>query len=940
MDEGADLGGRTISHYRVLERIGGGSMGVVYKAEDLRLGRRVALKFLSASITAYGSGGSPSPSTLSRTEALDRFEREAKAASALNHPGICTIYGIDQFEGQPFIAMELLEGRTLREMIAGAAPAPLPFQQVLNVGIQIADALDAAHHQGVIHRDIKPANLFVTDRGQAKLLDFGLAKRTSHPARVKAYPAGDAGLDDSPAFENSPTVMLEDPELTNPGAALGTIAYMSPEQAMAESLDGRTDIFSFGAVLYEMATGCRAFPGATMPAVASAILNRDPEPVISANPALPPGLGEIIQKALAKKKAERYQSAAELRDDLMELRERSSFRLPRSVAAGSFPSSEFASSPAPAPGVVAGRTLSSGARARTLKSKLWAAAGISMAAVILVALAVPALRQRLLGIIGGVTGGPGQLPLPSQVSLAVLPVTAEGGDPRLTAFGNGLLATVTARLMQLSVNRPFQVIPASQIQAKKVTSLEGARQEFGVNLGLEFDLQRSGDLLRVSYTLIDSNSGRALRADSLTVPQSDLLALEDRVVESAARSLGIAIQPEEQRLLGVRGTREASAYDYYLQGLGYLQEAIKPENVESAQTVLNQALKLDPRFGLAEAALGEVYWQKYDLTRDRKWVETARTACERALQMGNAGGEGHECLGVLANGTGAYSQAAEQFGLAVQLNPTDDRAVTGLAQAYQDLNQPLMAEQTYKRAIALRAHYWGGYNALGIFYVNDQEYEKAAQMFQQAVALAPDSYRAYVDLGAVELLLNRQADAVQASQRSIAIRPTAQAYSNLATAYFELVQYDKAAQNYQEAVKLSPSQREPWGNLADAYYYGGHLSEARNAYRQAVTLGEEDLKVNPNDSALLGDLAGYYSMLGERKRALNALDRSLNAGKLDKDLMFNAVLVHNQFGETDVALEWLAKALAAGYSPSVVSQAPALKNLHADPRYQRLLRGQ
>ena len=529
--------------------------------------------------------------------------------------------------------------------------------------------------------------------------------------------------------------------------------------------------------------------------------------------------------------------------------------------------------------------------------------------------------------------------MPRSGQLAVLPFTISPEDPESATLQYGLADTLTSRLTQLTGSGPLQIVPASEIRAKGITTLEQARQEFGVNLGLEISLRRLGDMVRINYGLVDAKTHHEMKGDTITAPMSDGFALEDRVADSVVRALQLDLQPEGRRLLTSHGTKEPAAYDYYLEGRGYLQEYQKPENVESAINVFQHAVEKDPQYALAFSGLGEAYWRKYEINSDRRWAEQAGSACEHSLSLDENQADGHNCLGLVYNGTGKYEEAAHQYQLAIDLEPANDDAIRGLGTAYRSLGRIAEAEKTYQRAISARPNYWLGYNALGGLYMAVGRYNEAASMFTHVITLAPDSYRGYSNLGGAYDLLDRYGDAVGMLRRSIEVRPTYAAYSNLATAYFSLRQYRNAADSYHAALNINDQDYVVWGNLGCAYYYAGDRRESQETYAKAISLAKARLAINPRDAAVLGNLASYDSMLGNREAAIRWLTKAVEqSGYNDPDVLFDGVMVHNQFGETKEAIDWLSKALNAGYSPGAVWNAPALENLHSDPQFQSLMK--
>ena len=872
--------GQMLGHYRIEGWLGAGAMGVVYRAVDTHLDRLVAVKVLR-------------PESMAHPERRKRFVQEAKAASALNHPNIVTIYDIASVDGMDYIAMEYIDGSTLGGLIASRSRRRgLNWVEAVGYGVQIADAVAAAHFAGLIHRDLKPANVMVTQQGRVKVLDFGLAKLIEPAGIVQNVPSSE---DDETPTE---TVDLrQQGPRTEDGVILGTVAYMSPEQAQGNTLDGRSDIFSFGSVLYEMLTGRPAFHQENRLATLAAILHREPKPMAEAVEGVPPDLERILTRCLRKDPARRFQNMADLKIALQELKEESD-------------SDRVA--PRPVDRV-----------ARVGRTAAWVA-GVALAAVVVVLLLQPVIHP----------------PLPADKVLAVLPFCGAAEEAANRAFCEGLTQTVTGRLGQLEpFHRALRIVPAGDLRAEKITSPEAARRAFGVSLAVTGSIYRAAGEVRVTANLVNARTLAPLRSKSVRTRLTDLSQVEDQVVRVILAMLEVELDPEAQGVQSAGGTASPGAYEYYVQGRGYLYNYDKSENIDSAVTLFERALGLDPRYALAHAGLGEAYWWRYWRSKDATWVGKARLACEEADKLDATLAAAHLCLGTLYNGQGEHERALAEFQLVLERERTNDDAHRGLAQAQEGLGKTKEAEQTYRRAIELRSHYWGGYYGLGLFLARQHRYAEAAEQFLQAAALAPDNSRAYGSLGGVYIYMGRYDEAIAALKRAIELRPTSQAYQNLGTLYIRLRQYQEAAGMLERAREIAPRDCRVAGNLARAYYWTvGRRPKALEVYEQAIQLGEEQLRVNPRDTDTVFLLATYHAMLERRPQALDYLRRGLRLDPHSPELLAVAAVIHNQAGERKAALDYLEKAVAGGYSPAQLQVTPELDNLREDPKFAALIR--
>jgi len=862
--------GKAISHYRILEELGRGGMGVVYKAQDTKLDRTVALKFLPPALTAD-------------PDAKARFVHEAKSAAALSHPHISHVYEIDEADGQMFIAIEYIEGRTLKDEIGSG---PLKMARAMNIAIQVAQGLQEAHEKGIVHRDIKPANIMITPKGQAKIMDFGLAK--AHGQTV----------------------------LTKAETTLGTFAYMSPEQARGEDVDSRTDVWSLGAVLYEMVTGRRPFEGDYEQAVIYAILNQDPEPVTGLRTGVPLELERIIHKCLRKDAGQRYQGVADLVTDLRQVR--SDLTTTRTVVSRNAP---------PA------------GRVRLMR---WSWMAVVALLIILAALIVP----RYLS-------SPEEPGSDERKMLVVLPFE-NLGPPEDEYFAAGMTEEITSRLAVVSGLGVISRTSAVQYD-RKGKSLRQIGEDLGVDYVLEGTVRwnrgATGSRVRVTPQLIRVADDTHLWAETYDRVLENIFAVQSDIAERIIQQLGVTMLQRERDALVAKPTDNLLAYQAYLRGLNQLSHAGSLEDRwRSAETLLQQAVDLDSTFALAWAKLAEVhsefYFWGFDKSHER--LEKTRRAAERSLELQPDLPEGHMALGgYYYTCFFDYDRALKEYAIAAEGMPNHPRLLEGIAYIWR--RQGLWKEAIGHLEEAARldpASFWLPMQ-LGITYGLIRQYAEAERYFDRSLSLDPEQGASYVmearnvwmwtgDLKKSRAVL--EASPLQTNPKTL-------------TQIFLQCMYER---DYQEALNVLsriPEEITSWANeishraLLQAYAYQamGEMERAQDSYETAALAMAEYLREHPEDGSAHGALGIAYAGLGRRDDAIREARKGMDL--LSNDALrltereWDLVRIFILLGEHDLALDHIEHLLSvpSGYSVPLLKITPTVDPLREHPRFKKLL---
>ncbi len=856
--------GETVSHYQVLEELGGGGMGVVYKALDTRLRRHVALKFLPVELTRHNP-------------AKERFLLEARAASTLDHPNVCTVHEVDETpDGRLFIAMAYYQGQSLRQRIEQGR---LGVPEALKIALQVARGLEAAHRAGIVHRDVKPANIMLPPGGDVKVLDFGLAKLEGEARR-----------------------------LTRTGTAMGTVAYMSPEQASGGAVDARSDLWSLGVVLYEMLTGRLPFKGDRDHSLIYSILHEPAANLRTHLASAPRAVERLIERLLEKDPRHRHQSASELVSDLEALARGESVAPTQLALSGTL-----------------GRVLRR--RRRTMR---WAAVAVGGIAL-LAAAAWLSLRPR-----GG--GAAATASRPELRNLAVLPFANLTGDPANDYLCDGVSAVLTQQLSEIP---GLNVVGRSETLAYRGTQKGGREiaRELGVGALLEGQLVRLGDKLRLQTNLVEAASGVILWKKGLEGTLDQLLEAQGQVGPELSARLALPLTDEQRSQLARRPTRDTVAYDHYLRAIRFLEQVDNPQRYDLASELLREALTRDPGFVLARAKLSGAIAERYPVERNAELLQEAESEANRALEIDPASSEARIALAHVFTMTGRHEAAVSQLLRVAALHPDSDEALTELAAAYAASGDASRAETSWRKAIAIRPAYWGHWNGYGLFLWHQGNAKGATEAFEKAASLAPPEVTLPLqNLGALAIQRGDFAAAIAAFEPVPKPVNEPGLATNFGTAYYYLGRLEEAGDYYRLAIRLQPTEDLFHTNLGDLLLRSGDPQGARAAYREAARLLTEELKVNPTNERVAFLRGVQLAKAGDCRELakLRTLAEKRPATEMTAHLLAQA---NAACGDRGGAIAALRLAVERGYPVEMLAQDADFLHLARDPDFAALAQG-
>ena len=826
--------------YTVIEEIGAGGMGQVYKAVDRKLGKPVALKLIRPHVAARAGGP-------------ERFRRELALAREVTHPNVCRVHDLGEIDGILYISMEYIEGQPLDRLVQSVGH--LSPRQTISLGRQICAGLEAVHERSIVHRDLKPGNIMIGRSGQALVMDFGMA-----------YQHGDH-------------------RLTDAGVVLGTMAYLSPEQARGLPTDPRSDVYAVGLMLYEMLTGRRPpGDGVVLPLALREPGERCPPPSRFA-PEVHAALDGVVMRCLEREPARRYGSAGELEQALDH----------------------------------AGAALSSGSSPlgtpQPRRSRSWTAL---VAAVVATAAAAAVLAQR--------PWQPPPLPAAPR-SVAVLPLSYEG--PKEKAYFKDVLPLVMADGLRAS--RRLQVAPfgSSRTFAADDDARLVARQ-LGVQSVVQGKIGVQGDQYEIAIRTT-GDDGRLLWTRTIRGEVAGLLPRADQLSAELASVLGAEAAPP-------RASRPPQALEDYLGGRALLEGWDVDRNYARAEEAFRKAIAADPTFAEAHAMLAMALWKHYRETREVDRVREALEAAQRAVSLAPALPEGHLALGIVELGRGRSAEAADSFQKAQDLAPADDAVCRWIAEAYAALGRNAEAEGMYRRAIDLRPSYWENYNGEGTFFLAQGRLPDAKEMFQRVIELRPDSDIGYTNLAGAHILGGELKEAEPLLHAALRIKPSASVHNNLGFVYYSTGRFEEAAREFRLAVEDLESAAR-WGNLGDAYRQLGRSREAREAYGRAIELGRAQLGVNPRDGQVRGALAIWLGGYGRCDEARKDAERAALDAGANPTVHYYAAVASSICGDRSAAVRHAVRAVEGGVEADVRTN-PDLRPLLGEPALRKaLLRG-